>query len=96
LSSTDTVFEPLFAMARSRSPSPSKSPLVTEDGFVPTANGLAEPKDRAAASAGPAPTAANARTTKTPMLARRETTCKLDIEGAPSANAAVNAWPQLD
>ena len=32
----ETVVEPLFAMAISCLPSPLKSPIATDDGFVPT------------------------------------------------------------
>ena len=35
LRSTETVFEPLFATAKSGLPSPSKSPRATERGFAP-------------------------------------------------------------
>ena len=36
LSSTDTLFVPAFEVTRSRSPSRSRSRLVTKPGFAPT------------------------------------------------------------
>ena len=37
LLSTETVFEPTFAVAKSGLPSPSKSPMATDRGYKPVA-----------------------------------------------------------